>query len=100
VRPTDLVGRLGGDTFAVWLSGADHMTAAERAEALRLGVPEAVVTLTGPSPSPLGISIGIAARNADGGETVDMLMRRAQRAMAAVKHSGKGHWRVALAAIP
>ena len=34
VRPSDLVARLGGDEFAVWLSGADHMTAAERADQL------------------------------------------------------------------
>ncbi len=31
VRPGDLIARLGGDEFAVWLTGADHMTAAERA---------------------------------------------------------------------
>ncbi len=35
VRPTDLVARLGGDQFALWLNGADHLTAAERAERLR-----------------------------------------------------------------
>ena len=34
VRPSDLITRLGGDEFAVWLSGADHMTAAERADHL------------------------------------------------------------------
>jgi diguanylate cyclase (GGDEF)-like protein len=34
VRPSDLIARLGGDEFAVWLSGADHMTAAERADQL------------------------------------------------------------------
>ena len=34
-RPADLIARLGGDEFAVWMGGADHMTAAERAEALR-----------------------------------------------------------------
>ena len=39
VRPTDLVARLGGDEFAVWMNGADHMTAAERAEQLRTQVP-------------------------------------------------------------
>ena len=95
LRPTDLIGRLGGDTFAMWLSGADHMTAAERAEALRLAVPEAAAALTGPSGPPIGISIGIAARSLASGETVEMLMRRAERAMVAVKHGGKGHWRVA-----
>ncbi len=37
-RPSDLVARLGGDEFAVWLDGSDELTAAERAESLRLAV--------------------------------------------------------------
>jgi diguanylate cyclase (GGDEF)-like protein len=95
LRPTDLVSRLGGDEFAMWLSGADHMTAAERAEALRRAVPEATAGLVGPAAPPVGISIGIAERSLGSGETIEMLMRRAERAMFAVKHGGKGHWRVA-----
>ena len=39
VRPSDLVARLGGDEFALWMDGADHMTAAERAEHLCTEVP-------------------------------------------------------------
>ncbi len=34
LRPSDLIARLGGDEFAVWMSGADHLTAAERADHL------------------------------------------------------------------
>jgi diguanylate cyclase (GGDEF)-like protein len=34
VRPSDLVARLGGDELALWMNGAAHMTAAERAEHL------------------------------------------------------------------
>ncbi len=43
VRPTDLVGRTGDTEFAVWLSGADHLTAAERAEDLCLEAPSQVI---------------------------------------------------------
>ena len=47
-RPSDLVARLGGDEFAIWLDGADHMTAAERAEYLRDAVPRELAEIIGP----------------------------------------------------
>lgn len=34
VRPSDIVARVGADEFAIWQDGMDHLTAAERAEAL------------------------------------------------------------------
>jgi diguanylate cyclase (GGDEF)-like protein len=95
VRPSDLVARLGGDEFALWLDGADHMTAAERAEHLCAEVPRELREITadgGPSPT---MSIGIATRAAGSKEPVDSLMRRADQAMYEVKRSGRGHWQVA-----
>jgi diguanylate cyclase (GGDEF)-like protein len=95
-RPTDLVARLGGDEFAVWLNGADHMTAAERAEQLRTQVPRDMSELEGASTLRLGVSIGIATRSHGSREPIDSVMRRADMAMYEVKHQGRGHWRVAL----
>ena len=71
LRPSDLVARLGGDEFALWMDGADHMTAAERADSLCREVPRelrAIVETEGSSPT---VSIGIATtacreRRADG----------------------------------
>ena len=95
VRPTDLVARLGGDEFALWLNGADHMTAAERAETLRVGAPGEFAEVIG-SPRPrLSLSIGIATRRVGSGEDIDSVMRRADFAMFEVKRQGRGHWRVA-----
>lgn len=93
-RPSDLVARLGADEFAMWLDGSDELTAAERAEQLRRGgsreltavLPDAGMTVT--------TSIGIACRQAGGGEDLDGLMRRADEAMQDVKRNGRGHWRV------
>ena len=93
-RPTDLIARLGGDEFAIWLDGADHMTAAERAEHLRDAVPRDLADITGADMPLVTLSIGIAGR--DQGEPLDNLMRRADMAMYEVKRGGRGHWRVSL----
>jgi diguanylate cyclase (GGDEF)-like protein/PAS domain S-box-containing protein len=95
-RPTDLIARLGGDEFAIWLNGADHMTAAERAEFLRDEVPRELADITGPDGPRVSLSIGIASRAPGEGEALDSLMRRADRAMYEVKRGGRGHWRVSL----
>ncbi len=96
VRPADLVARLGGDEFALWLGGTDHMTAAERAEALRTAAPDALDEITGGTPPRITLSIGIATRAAGADEDIDGLIRRADEAMYEAKRNGRGHWRVSL----
>ena len=96
VRPTDLVARLGGDEFAVWMNGVDHMTAAERADALREALPKEIAELLGPDAPRVGMSIGIACRRGGGHEPLDSVIRRADMAMYEVKRHGRGHWRVSL----
>jgi two-component system, cell cycle response regulator len=95
VRPTDLVARLGGDEFALWMNGADHMTAAERAEFLCVEVPNELREITCDGGSTPTVSIGIATREAGSREPVDNLLRRADQAMYEVKRTGRGHWHVA-----
>ncbi len=95
VRPTDLVARLGGDEFALWMNGADHMTAAERADHLCTEVPVALCEIACDGLVTPTMSIGIATREAGSHEPVDSLLRRADQAMYEVKRTGRGHWRVA-----
>jgi len=106
VRPSDLIARLGGDEFALWLSGADHLTAAERADQLCKTVPGEIDALlsdragsaeaTEPdrAGAACGVSIGIATRGIGSPESIEDLTRRADMAMYAVKRSGRNHWRV------
>jgi diguanylate cyclase (GGDEF)-like protein len=96
VRPSDVVARLGGDEFALWMNGADHMTAAERADHLCAAVPETLREIAGEGSLPT-ISVGIATREPGSGEPVDSLLRRADQAMYTVKRKGRGHWHVARA---
>lgn len=98
VRPVDLVARLGGDEFALWLDGADELTAAERAESLRLNAPAELAQVVPDCSVRLSMSIGIACRRPGQGEDVDSLLRRADAAMYEVKRAGRGHWRVSHAA--
>jgi diguanylate cyclase (GGDEF)-like protein/PAS domain S-box-containing protein len=96
VRPSDLIARLGGDEFAVWLSGADHMTAAERADQLCRNAPIEMQALLPEPFDSLGVSVGIATRRTGSRESIEDLTRRADMAMYEVKRSGRRHWRVSL----
>jgi diguanylate cyclase (GGDEF)-like protein len=88
VRPADLIARFGGDEFAVWLDGADHRAAAERAEQLRRSAPERISPLAAGCDLPLTMSIGIATRPAHSEESLQDLLRRADAAMYVVKRQG------------
>ncbi len=94
VRPADLVARLGGDEFALWLDGSDELTAAERAEGLRIGCPQALAHLMTGQEREMTLSIGIACRQPAGGEGLESLLQRADQVMYEVKRAGRGHWRV------
>ncbi len=65
VRPADLVARLGGDEFALWLDGADELTAAERAEWLRVESPHALAEQT-PEGTLLTLSVCVIRREPAG----------------------------------
>ena len=90
VRPTDLVGRLGGDLFGLWLDGADQFTAAERAESLRCDG----VLVGGSATGRLSVSTGLAVRSSRSFESIDSLLHRAWAAMRAIKLTGGGRWQV------
>lgn len=86
-RPADLVARLGGDEFIVVAEGLADSRAVDTLAARLLA------TVTQPfacaPDARIGASIGVAV-SADGGEDVDVLLRRVDRAMYAAKAAGKG----------
>jgi diguanylate cyclase (GGDEF)-like protein len=94
VRPGDAVARIGSTRFAVWQPAMDHMTAAERADAL-CGIrlfPDL------PPGTDVALAIGIVSRQPTGGEDTRALLRRAQTAVEQVRKNGSSGWRVSHAA--
>lgn len=94
-RPTDLVARLGGDEFAIWLEAADHVAAEGKAKSLLARAQNALHSLSGAPEKPLGLSIGLAVYASKNNETMDELIARADQAMYAIKHGGKGSFALA-----
>lgn len=83
-RPTDLIGRIGGEEFAMLLPGAGLEQALERAERLRLSVHDI------PRPDGrLSVSIGLATCAPDAYHGVEALLARADQAMRNAKRQGR-----------
>ncbi len=90
LRDADLVGRIGGEEFAVLLPGLDAHSALLTAERLRQAV--GALRVFG---SNLNISIGVATRQPE--ETrVEPLLARADRALTQAKQLGRNRCELAL----
>jgi diguanylate cyclase (GGDEF)-like protein/PAS domain S-box-containing protein len=94
VRPSDVLTRMGGDEFAIWMDNADEYIATDRAERLRQDAPVALAHVGAGPDLPLSISIGIAVRRPAAGESLRDLLARADQAMYDVKRAGRAGWLV------
>lgn len=80
LRASDLLGRYGGEEFAVLLPATPRSQAMEVAERIRLSVAD-LNTVT--------ISVGVAAVRVTGDTALEPLMERADRALYAAKRTGR-----------
>ena len=88
-RGRDLVARLGGDEFALFIEDITVAAAEHKGnELLRAGAE--LEAYSGGPDAPLGFSVGIAACDSEGRESLDGLIDRADQAMYRVKRRGKG----------
>jgi diguanylate cyclase len=84
LRAQDLASRYGGDEFVVFLADCPVESALRIMERIRA----VVAGVTAASGSTVTASVGLAL-SADGSEDLDALVRTADRALLAVKRSGK-----------
>ena len=81
-----VVGRLGGEEFAILIDGASGEAAVEHAEFLRARVAALSFDVAGEKAS-VTCSLGVAERRP--GESIDQLLRRADTALYEAKSSGR-----------
>ena len=88
LRPSDVVGRYGGEEFLVGLPGCALENAAVIAERMRKAIAESPYVLANGEEIQLSVSIG-AASFAQGPEDLETLIRFADKAVYAAKESGR-----------
>jgi diguanylate cyclase (GGDEF)-like protein len=87
IRDTDILGRIGGEEFALFLSDMGPERAWDMAEAIRRNVERIVFTPSDNVVHPLTVSIGIAP--APGKERMYEIMNHADHSLYGAKHSGR-----------
>lgn len=93
-RPTDLVARVGGDEFVLWLDGAGRDAAEKRARLLQAAT-ASLRRFSGDPQQPLGMSIGVVMYDPRTHESFEELVARADALMYKVKKEGKGGFAIA-----
>jgi diguanylate cyclase (GGDEF)-like protein len=91
IRVEDIACRYGGEEFTILLAGMTAKTACERADRIIKAVADLRVTLGSHTYSGITISIGVACSYNDG-ETTDLLLRRADKALYRSKHAGRNRY--------
>jgi len=87
VREGDVVGRIGGEEFGVFLAGSDRAESLEIAERIRAAVDGIRFRIGQDTTIPLSVSIGGAAHRA--AATLSDLMREADRRLYEAKRRGR-----------
>ena len=85
LRPGDIVGRIGGEEFSIFLPGATR----EQAEALGARLCEAIGVEALGAEEALGVTLSIGAALGAPGTPLDRLMARADRALYRAKAEGR-----------
>lgn len=88
LRTEDLIGRIGGEEFAIFLPETDQTKAVEVAERLRLAIANSKVPMEIGLPLHLTVSIGVTSLT-DKDQNIDVLLSDADKALYEAKRSGR-----------
>jgi diguanylate cyclase (GGDEF)-like protein len=89
LREVDVLGRIGGEEFAVLLPQTPAAVAAEVAERIRAAIDESAISvINAPAAVHVTVSIGVAA-SADGSLNTDALLQEADKALYQAKQAGR-----------
>lgn len=88
LRGVDILGRIGGEEFAVFLPESDAEKAWEVAERLRQGIADTQLTRVGDNAIHVTVSIGLVSAD-DAIYSLDELLDRADQALYAAKNGGR-----------
>lgn len=88
LRDWDIVGRMGGEEFAVLLPDTDASQALYVAERLRMAVASTEIPVDGGNVIHLTVSTGVATAG-ESDVSVDTLLERADKALYDAKHTGR-----------
>ncbi|CAI2932719.1 GGDEF domain-containing protein [Aminobacter niigataensis] len=94
LRAADLIGRLGGEEFAVLMPLADMIEATALAERIRLAVEATEVALPSGEALKFTVSIGVSAHKADASTSIDAMLAAADQALYEAKAGGRNQVRV------
>ena len=88
LRDVDILGRLGGEEFAVLLPETDQPAALDAAERLRETIANARIPLNGGDPVSFSVSIGVSSMGS-AEDNIDSLLNRADKALYEAKGGGR-----------
>jgi diguanylate cyclase (GGDEF)-like protein len=88
VRSVDIIGRIGGEEFAVFLPESDYENALDVAERLRKGIEKTLLASVGGKEVYVTVSIGLVSVDSVG-RSIDALLDMADKALYEAKTSGR-----------
>jgi len=89
LRSIDIIGRIGGEEFAILLPNTDIERAEEVAERLRANLAEYQLTINANSIVKFTVSLGVTSYNSNEDISLDSLLHQADQALYQAKNEGR-----------